>query len=154
MEEREKPPLEAETPTEKKRWLTNIHSVLALFLAAAVAALVCFCCMQSRELDKDVGRIGGVKQELALCRMELKAAKRETRRGYWERFRMAVRVAAAEKEAEFWSSRAALVTRYGERYHTWNCSVLREDTVFSVLSIEAAEAQGYTPCGLCRPDGK
>ncbi len=150
MEEEEKQPLLRETPTKRWHWLVNIHSVLSLTLALAVGALVCLNCAQSRELDKDRGRISEAVQEARSWEREAEETREALEQ---ERERVISRgeeLAALQKEADFWAERAVLVTESGEKYHAYGCSTLREDTEVSVLDGEAAAALGYTPCSLCR----
>ncbi len=147
--EEEKQSSQGEMPTKKWQWLVNIHSVLTLALALAVAALVWMNCALTREVDKDAGRITAARQEAWWAARETAEARSALRRERLGLIRRAVPWAAARKEADFWSERGVLVTKSGEKYHTYGCSALREDTELTVLDVQTAAERGYTPCSLC-----
>lgn len=46
-----------------------------------------------------------------------------------------------------------IYTKSGNRYHNENCSILKRLKDFTLVSIEDAEAMGYTPCELCKEGG-
>lgn len=150
MEEEEKQPSSREAPTKGWQWLANVHSAVTLLLALTVAALVCLNCALTRELDKDKGRIAEARQEAWASGREAEEAQRALGRERLSLLRRGVRWVEAAKEAEFWSSRAVLVTKRGERYHAYGCPVIRENTKFFILDVETAVVQGYTPCAFCR----
>lgn len=154
MEEKEKQPFQREIPTKAWQCLVNIHSALVLALALVVAALVCFSCALSRELEKDKGRISEAVQGAQTWEWRAAEAEEALEQGQLREAVLVEQLAELQKEADFWSERAVLVTKTGEKYHTYGCSVIREDTEVSVLDMEVAAAHGYTPCGLCHPEGE
>ncbi len=154
VEEEEKQSALRETPTKAWQWVVNAHSVVTLLLALVVAALVCLGCVMSRELDKDQGRISMARQEAWFSKWKMKEAQKALLQERLNLIRRGVHWVELGKEAEFWSARAVLVTKSGERYHAYGCSTIREDTEFFILDVESAVAQGYTPCALCHREEK
>lgn len=55
-------------------------------------------------------------------------------------------------EYEFFRRNAAIVTKYGERYHHYSCPFVNFD-YFYIYNVNAAELRGYTPCLLCWEEG-
>lgn len=134
--------------------MVNVHSVLTLVLALAVAALVWMNCALTRERDKDAGRITQARQEAWWAARDAAEGRSALRRERLGLIRRAVPWAAARKEADFWSERGVLVTKSGEKYHTYGCAALREDTELTVLDVKEAAERGYTPCAFCFSEEK
>ncbi len=149
MEEKEKQPSQREVPAKAWQWVVNIHSALTLTLALVVAALVCLSCALTRELDKDKGRISDAAQEAWAWEQEAAEAREALEQERLREISLGEELAAAQEEADFWSQRAVLVTRFGTKYHTYGCSAIQEDAEVSVLDADVAAAHGYTPCGIC-----
>lgn len=53
-------------------------------------------------------------------------------------------------ELSFWRESAVIVTRTGEKYHTYGCQYIRGRDIW-IYNIEAAEGRGYEPCSVCHP---
>lgn len=57
--------------------------------------------------------------------------------------------AALMDEVSFWNENLVLITESGSKYHKYGCSYAKNCT--KILSIEKAEARGYSACTYCAP---
>lgn len=57
-----------------------------------------------------------------------------------------------EDELNFWRKNAVIVTKAGEKYHTFNCEYVVDSEV-TIIYYKTAENAGYTPCSVCLPNG-
>ena len=57
-----------------------------------------------------------------------------------------------EDELDFWRKNAVIVTKEGEKYHTFNCKYVVDKEV-TIIYYKTAENAGYTPCSVCLPNG-
>lgn len=54
------------------------------------------------------------------------------------------------QELSFWKEYAVIVTREGEKYHTYGCQYIKGKD-FWIYNKENAVLQGYEPCSICNP---
>lgn len=50
------------------------------------------------------------------------------------------------------SAQTVYVTKTGKKYHSGGCPYLRQSKIATTLS--KAQADGYSACSVCKPDGK
>lgn len=55
------------------------------------------------------------------------------------------------RELVFWESTAVIVTKSGEKYHTYGCPTILNSDSFWIYNREAAISRGYEPCSVCDP---
>lgn len=61
------------------------------------------------------------------------------------------RVAGYRQELRFWEDNAVIVTKYGERYHTYGCRYTTSGMDITIYNVESAVRRGYEPCSVCNP---
>lgn len=60
-------------------------------------------------------------------------------------------VAIYRQELRFWENNAVIVTKYGEKYHTYGCRHTKSGIDITIYSVESAVRRGYEPCSVCNP---
>lgn len=60
------------------------------------------------------------------------------------------RIDGYQQKLRFWESNAVIVTKSGEKYHTYWCQYI-EGKDFTIYNVENAIRRGYEPCSVCNP---
>lgn len=111
-----------------------------LFLLACAASYACFSAFQSAERAKSL------EQEIESLERENAALQKR----YQTAAQARDDLLEETQELAFWWRYAVIVTREGEKYHTYGCQYI-QGREFWIYNVDAAIDMGYEPCSVCNP---